>query len=57
MSLVQTAAWVDFIVMSIETREKEKERTLTSACPAAAGGQEHASNPHRHVTADSAGSH
>lgn len=57
MSLVQTAAWVDFIVMSIETREKEKERTLTSACPAAAGGQEHASNPHCHVTADSAGSH
>ena len=57
MSLVQTAAWVDFIVTSIETRKKEKERMLTSACPAAAGGQEHASNPHLHVTADSAGSH
>lgn len=36
----QAAAWADFSVMSVETREMEKERMLSSACPVVAGGQE-----------------
>lgn len=55
MLLVQAAAWADFGVMSVETREMQKERMLTSACPVVAGGQEHAPNLHLYATADSAG--
>lgn len=55
MLLVQAAAWADFSVMSVETREMEKERMPSSACPVVAGGQEHAPNPHLYATADCAG--
>ena len=54
MLLVQAAAWADFGMMSVETREMQKERMLTSACPVVAGGQEHAPNLHLYATADSA---